>query len=274
MKAGLIVCTAVLAVHAQVSFEAVSVKASPPPDEASHNWGCRGGPGTSDPILLDCVNMQVGAFLMRAYQLKRYQLSFPDRMSWIWDQFDITARIPASATKEQLRLMEQGLLVERFGLKLHHEQREMQIYELTVAKNGPKLKNSETETPEGIFAAGQWAAPASHSDGKDGFPVVPPGWSGTVVMRDRKMLSAPNTSMDDLAGTLSGQLGRPVVDATGLAGRYDIILKWMLDSVPDGPQGPSLERALQEQLGLKVESGKRRIDVLVIDHLERTPAAN
>ena len=154
--------------------------------------------------------MQVGAFLMRAYQLKRYQLSFSDRMSWIWDQFDITARIPAGATKEQLRLMEQRLLVERFGLKLHHEQREMQVYELTVAKNGPKLKDSETETPEGTFAAGQRAAPASYSDGKDGFPVVPAGWSGMVVMRDRKMLSA-----EQLDGRSGGNAVRSVGPASG-----------------------------------------------------------
>jgi len=274
LAGGLIVGMIALAAYAQVSFEAASVKPSASPDKAPHRWGCRGGPGTSDPILLDCVNMQVGAFLMRAYELKRYQLSIPDRMSWIWDQFDITARIPAAATKEQLRLMEQRLLVERFGLKLHHEQREMQIYELTVGKNGPKLKDSAAETPEESFAAGQAAAPRSVGAGKDGFPIVPVGWSGMVVLRDRKMLSAPHSSMGDLAETLSNQLGQPVVDATGLTGRYDIILKWMLDPVPDADPGPSLERAIQEHLGLTVESKKGRIDVVVIDHLGRTPTEN
>jgi uncharacterized protein (TIGR03435 family) len=81
-----------------------------------------------------------------AYDIPQYQLSAPD---WMVDtRFDITAKIPPGTTEEQLRLMEQTLLVERFRLTVHHETKEMQVYELTVGKNGPRLKESVgTETP-------------------------------------------------------------------------------------------------------------------------------
>jgi uncharacterized protein (TIGR03435 family) len=209
--------------------------------------------------------------IMTAYDVKHYQLAHPPEMLWLGDQFDIMARVPAGTGKEQLRLMEQSLLAERFGLKLHHEQKEMPVYELTVAKNGPKIKESAPPSEEDNPDPG-----AHYLRGTDaeGYPMMSPGWAGMAVMRDRKMLGAPRSSMDEFAATLSAQLGRPVLDATGLAGEYDIALRWILDSAPTTDPGPTLTTAVQSQLGLKLTPKKATIDVLVIDHLESTPTEN
>jgi uncharacterized protein (TIGR03435 family) len=252
------------ACRAQPAFEVASVKATPPSQQGpGRPGGCRGGPGTSSPGSWNCTDMPLFDLIRWAWQLKLYQVNAPE---WIRNErFDVTAKFPQGTTREQSRLMEQNLLTERFQLTLHHEQKQMPVYELTVAKDGPKLKGPSPQ-PEGT-------ANAARSRGVDayGCPLQPPGWGGMFATRDRRLLGAPNSSIDDLAANLSSFLGRPVLNATGLTGPYDILLCFVPDNAVDPEPGPTLPAALREQLGLKLESKAGAIDVVVIDHAEKTP---
>jgi uncharacterized protein (TIGR03435 family) len=141
-------------------------------------------------------------------------------------------------------------LPERFGLVLHHEQREMPVFALTVAKGGPKMI-ANTSDPNGSMG---------QQNGEN---------------NGRHMEQLKNTSMADLALILQFHVDRPVVDQTGLKGRYDFKLQWTVDdaqtSAPDAP--PGLFTAIQDQIGLKLERAKAPADMLVIDKAER-PGAN
>ncbi|MBZ5679759.1 MAG: TIGR03435 family protein [Acidobacteriia bacterium] len=252
---------------ARPAFEVASVKVAMLDTVGGSRGGMRGGPGTADPTHFVSSNMSMATLLMRAYEVKRVQLSGP---GWLDTQtFNVDARVPPGATPAQFRLMLQNLLVERFKLALHHEDKEMPIYELVVAKNGPKLKAAATED-------GSTAAPSApmHAVDKDGYPVFQPGENGTTVVNFRARMHHPQMSVEQLAVELSGAVGRPVRDATGLKGTYEIGLTWVPDRAPDDVSGPSLLSALQDQLGLKLEQKKGPVDTVVIDHIERVPTEN
>jgi uncharacterized protein (TIGR03435 family) len=175
------------------------------------------------------------------------------------ERFDIEAKADDAVT-EQLRTLDrdprrrltqgmfQQLLADRFKLAVHWETRELPIYALVVAKSKPLLQ------------------PAKHPDG------------GSHTSASTGTFSAEGVTMTDLARSLtqelSGELGRVIVDKTGIEGRYDVALKWTPDegqpSADNGSvdAGPSLLTAIQEQLGLKLESSKGPVQVLVIDHVE------
>lgn len=203
----------------------------------------------------------------------------PDRNGWA-HHFDIDARVPPGATKQDLRLMLQKMLAERFGLKLHHEKKEVLGYNLEVAKNGPRLTPSP---PAAAPADTDHTLPDAFRGpptlDKDGFPVIPPGSGVTArgALGGRRTQRFTRKSMPQLAEMLAGNLGRPVHDATGLAGEYDFLLRWVADSGAshsDDAPGPNLFVAIQQQLGLKLAAAKTPIDVLVIDHVEKTPTEN
>ncbi|MDP9049753.1 MAG: TIGR03435 family protein, partial [Acidobacteriota bacterium] len=151
---------------------------------------------------------------------------------------------------KQLQSMMRKVLGERFGLKLHNEQRQMPVFALTVAKGGPKLTENTTD-PNGTM----------DQNGGSGN-----GWKSSRFS---------NATMRDLALILDFHVDRPVVDQTGLKARYDFRLKWLTDDShatdPDAP--PGIFTAIQEQLGLKLEPVKAATDVLVVDHVDR-PSAN
>jgi uncharacterized protein (TIGR03435 family) len=153
--------------------------------------------------------------------------------------------------------MLQNLLIDRFRLMSHRDKKELQVYELVVAKNGPKLKATPID-------------PAVPNDGlkpPHPIPTLPPGFRGPVNVTLDKV------TMEPLANDLGGLLGQPVVDATGLAGIYSINLHVFLG--PSPPLGAEdVFEALQEQLGLTLIQKKRLIDIVVIDHIERTPTEN
>ncbi len=199
-----------------------------------------------------------------AYDVKEFQIL--DGPSWISrEQYSIDAKpgdnpkgpiLSLYLTKrqkedEEFKLRIQSLLADRFQLRIHKETREEQVYSLVVAKNGPKFKESKFD----VSALGKGLLP--------GLRMFPYQLTGTSV--DIRLL----------AEELSRRLSRNVVDHTGLAGEYDLDLKWAPD-VGDGdspPDGPSIFTAVQEQLGLKLESGKAPVDAIVIDHIER-PSEN
>jgi uncharacterized protein (TIGR03435 family) len=181
-------------------------------------------------------------------------------------RYNVVAKIPAGAVRRQFGQMRQSLLAERFGLRAHYEKKDMTVYELTVGKGGTRLKESQEPVAGKPEAA--WRPPA----------YGPP--ARTMARVDRK-----GESIADLANFLSNQLGQPVMDATGLGGRYDYALSFLMEPggraagpvVPDGPEpefGISLIDAVREQLGLRLEKKKGQAGVLVVDHAERVPIGN
>ena len=283
------------------AFEVASVKASPPPEGRGVFVRSDGGPGTKDPGRWTAQNFSLSNLVTYAYNLKRYEYSGP---SWMdTERFDIVAKVPEGATKDQFRLMLQNLLAERFKLKIHREKKDSQVYDLVVAKNGPKLTESVND-PQGEGAgpgpgAGRGAGfgPGPPKIDKDGFPELPPGReSMTIMMNGRARTRQHNYTMESLANMLAGQIAKPVTEATGLKGKYDFTLTWATGgggrAIPPpgggaaggGPEspiasmaddsGPTIFTAIQEQLGLKLEQKKGTIELVVVDHAEKTPTEN
>ncbi|HYW48921.1 MAG TPA: TIGR03435 family protein [Bryobacteraceae bacterium] len=321
MGAGLVVFASCLAcaqpAQAPLSFEVASVKPAAPQELGRMMMGFRGGPGTPDPERLTCTNVTLKMLIQNAWDVRSFQISGPASLES--EHYDITAKIPKGATKEQFQLMLQDFLAERFKLTLHHESKELPLYALVVAKNGPKMKESEEDPPpdpnapkdaNGPSAGGGLAPlppPGRLPLGKDGMPQFPPGAGrgGMIMMvnNGRFRMAGNKQPMARLADMLSQQLGRPVVDMTGLTKKYDYTLDYTPDPSqrmggpmggmimappphpgegggapaappPDPEAGPSLFTALQEQLGLKLDQRKGPVDLLVIDGVEKTPTEN
>src|SRR6185369_276003 len=183
----------------KLTLEVASIKPSSVPMGGPMRVGSRGGPGTPDPGRYTTENMSLSNLISTAYDLKRYQYSGP---SWLdGERFDIVAKVPEGATKEQFRVMLQNLLAERFKVAVHREKKEMQVYELLVAKGGLKIKESveePAETPPGGPAAGSsgTAAPPPPPPpppggggpmprfelDKEGFPILPRSFAGKGPM--------------------------------------------------------------------------------------------
>ena len=241
--------------EARPQFEVASVKPSAPAEQRSGLRRTTGGVRTPDPILFICDSCTLSDLVMSAYHIQPYQLSSP---SWMEsERFTVNARVPAGTTPEQLRLMQQSLLEERFKLTYHHEEKEMPRCELLVAKGGPRLKPSVGEP--------------TATDGRE------PG--ATITPDGRVSARYSDLSMAELAGILSKQVHLPVTDATGLRGKFDFTLSWVMDrgepsGAPDADSGPTIFSALQVQLGLKLEQKKGPVDRLVIDHADKVPTGN
>jgi uncharacterized protein (TIGR03435 family) len=198
-----------------------------------------------------------------AYQVGDFQISkTPAWMDSI--PYDIEAKAPAGVDQSppQLRLMLRTLLADRFKVTLHRESRDADTYVLTVAKGGARLRRSNDP-------------PCTPSpDVRCGGTAMSPG-----------MIRATDGTLSLLAMALSSMVGGPVIDETGLTGAFDFQLEWTPDfavSTTPGeapvrpafdPSRPALGTALQEQLGLKLETRKGKIEMLVIDHAER-PSVN
>lgn len=223
---------------------------------------------------------------MDAFKVPLDQLSGND---WVMGQdakFDIAAVVPAGATKDQASEMLLNLLTERFHLKYHREKKEFDMWTLTVAKGGPKLKDAEAlrgpppEPPQPAPAA--QIAPLD----RDGFPQLPVGLSScqavtrSGVTRLACRMSAPQNLLNGLQLSLGGR----AIDKTGLTGKYDFTLEFAQAGLP-GPRGNSaadsasipaadLFTALEKQLGLKLEKSKAPLDVIVIDHMDKEPTEN
>ena len=263
---------------AKAEFEVVTVKPSAPPSNGMRRVGCDGGPGTKDPAMFRCTNMSLSNLITRAYGIAYYQLTGPD---WLQQtMFEIQAKVPQGAAKEQLPAMILNMLNEQFKLAVHHESKEFAKYELVVAKGGPKLNESVEEPPPPADGAPPKPAPMA----KDGLPELGPGHTGMAINGKRAILYYSRWTMTQFAGMIASQMAKPVTDATGLTGKYDIGLHWAPDNLRTGaaniappdsePDGPTLQQALQDQLGLRLEAKKGPLDFVVVDHCEKTPAGN
>jgi bla regulator protein blaR1 len=221
-----------------LSFEVASVKPSrPPADGHNAHFKISGGPGTKDPSRFACENYDLASLIEKAYDVPYYRLSAP---AWTeGKRFDIIANVPEGATKEQFRLMQQNLLVERFKLVVHREKKEMPQYELVVAKSGLKLKEASAgeakdKTDESLFPDGM-------KTDAEGFPILPPGHTMYVIVKGHARLQASGETMEHFASTLASQLRESAIDATGLTGKYDFTLSWLPEDFPsDADTAPTL----------------------------------
>jgi uncharacterized protein (TIGR03435 family) len=235
---------------------------------------------------LTASGMTVKNLVGFAYNLKDFQIS--GGPGWIdSERYDIDAKmdestiealkkLPPEQAQEQRRLMMQSLLAERFKLKVTQSSKELPIYALVVAKNGPKLTQSAATSPSGPVSPGPVSGPAGS---------VPRSMMG---FRNGE-ITATAVPLRLFADRISREVGRDVVDKTGLQGNYDFTLHWTPEfqsAVPKGPadsnqgpaspppdSGPSIFTALQEQLGLKLESQKGPVKTLVIESVEK-PSEN
>ena len=233
---------AMMAQDADPGWEAATVKPSDPNDTVSH-INIKGRQ-----VMIESEPLQ--AMLKFAYGVQDGQIvGAPD---WIRTERWDVAGVPDIAGKPnlpQFQSMMRKLLAERFGLKLHREQRERPVFALTVAKGGAKLQKSAGD-PNG--------GPGSNGSESNG-----------VAIR-----RFTNASMPDLALMLLIHTDRPIVDQTGLQGRYDFQLQWTKDeAATPAADAPGFFTAIEEQLGLKLESAKAQAEVLVVDAVER-PGAN
>ena len=162
-------------------------------------------------------------------------------------RYDIVAQVPPGTSDEQFAVMLQNLMIDRLGLKVHHETRNLPVNILTIAEGGPKLKEMPETNPSGGLE----------------------GYSGNHHF----MLSVNGVvPIATLVTSLQHALNEAIVDQTGLTGMYTFSLEWSdAPAVGDAPQLPNLATALEQSLGLKLEKSKQDFDVLVVDHVEKVP---
>ncbi len=242
-----------MAADAKPKFDVVTVKPSDP-NKPGKLFTIRGRHVVT-------INTNMNDLVSLAYGIQVKQLiNAPD---WFGtEKFDIDGvpDVEGQPNGEQFKMLFQSVLTDRFKLTFHHDQRELSVYVLTVGKGGPKLTES--------------TSPASNP--------------GAFFFRGLGDLTVANFTMKDFCGGMQGSvMDKPVVDHTGLTGRYDFKLKWTPDesqfsafgahiqppATEDPNAPPSLYTAIQEQLGLKLDAARAPADVLVIDHVER-PSAN
>lgn len=194
---------------------------------------------------------RLGSIIKWAYAVQEHQVSGP---GFLTDRFDIVAKAGTAVPENQLRAMMQTLLAERFKLSFHRQTKEMSAYTLSVGKNGHKLKPSEG----------------------DGEAVLQPN--------NRMGLTVKNARISEITGMLAQPLKQPIVDMTGLTGKFDFeldIMRYVSEEMlkpKAGDAPPDIIgigiAAIQEQLGLKIESKKIPVEILIIDHMEKVPTEN
>lgn len=237
-----------------------------------------GGIGTSDPTHIAYRGTWIEALIADAFGVRPDQISGLGSLSK--ERYDIVANIPEGVTKEQFNGMLGNLLRDRFHLLFHMESKTVPVYALRVAKNGPKFKES-AHRADGSTVASR----ATGDTDVQGFPILSPGYKG-IVSRPRPgklFTTAQDIPIADLVrmmDTAPSGVGRPIVDETGLTGHYDfkIHFEWgrpatNADGVDSDP-APSIFTAVQEQLGLKLESAVHVFPQLIIDSIDREPTEN
>jgi uncharacterized protein (TIGR03435 family) len=271
-----------IAAGGKMAFEVASVRLdqgpfTPPnfPLDAGDAYAATGGRFTADFPLTVYIQF---AYKFRFTQ-EQLQSALAHLPKWVaTDRFRIQATAEGNPTKDQMRLIMQSLLADRFHLAVHFETQRVPVLALTLVKPGqlgPKLRPHSEGPPCDDSATS----------------IFPPRCNvyALSVKADRsRQLGSRNTTMELLAASLPslGNLGRPVLDQSGLTGRFDFVLEWApeparpshADAPADAPaasdpQGPTFLQALHDQLGLKLEATNGRIPVLVIDHVER-PSEN
>jgi len=295
------------------AFEVASIKPAPPMTPAMITSGKMHVGMKIDAARVDIGFLSLMDLICKAYEVKQYQVTGP---SWLsTERFDIVAKMPEGATKEQVPKMLQTLLAERFKLQIHREKKDQPVYALVVGKGGPKLKDAEEIAP---------AAPTPETTGPNGAPAPASTGSsqvnfkqtagGAVVTdgegRQQKISASPDgktmhfeisrTTMDEMAEGMWRFVDRPIVNQTGLTGKYQMTLDIAMADImamaraagvavpnaPGGgaesgkpadaasdPTGNSIFASFQNA-GLKLEPKKLPLDFIVVDHAEKVPTEN
>jgi uncharacterized protein (TIGR03435 family) len=307
---------AVQTTSGNLTFDAASVRPSPAPDQATMLAGLIAGrrpnwvrvDGTRATFNYESLN----DLIAYAYKLRSYEISGPEWL--VTDRFDIAARLPEGATKDDVPEMLQALLAERFKLATHREMSEQPVLGLVIGKSGPKLKES-IATPEAIDENAPLKPGESKMDtpsgpirlmkNEDGSTTYNMGARGSFTLKfDGSTLSmhmeASSISMKGFAimmNTLGGGEGRQIVDMTGLTGMYQTAVDFSVMDLqsslsaqgidiprrPGGgssgteatdPEGGATVSAALEKLGLRLEKSRAKVDRLVVDHVEKSPTEN
>jgi uncharacterized protein (TIGR03435 family) len=277
-----------------LEFDAATIKPNP---TAEMRVAMRFLPGGA----YEATNVTLRAMIQQAFRMAEFQvIGGPDWLAR--DRYDILAKPPAGATQAEFQARLQALLIERLNLKFHRETREAPVYALVLARSdgrlGPQIRTSTVDCSPATLARGRanTPPPAAGPGGRQQMPMpaaLPP--LGEVrpcsLMRNAGRLSAGGQTMSQLAGILQNNTGRIVIDRTGLTGAYDFDLEFTPDpglagAGPGGglpgqpenrgpvdPDGLSIFTAIQEQLGLKLESTRAPVEVLVIDSADK-PSEN
>jgi uncharacterized protein (TIGR03435 family) len=236
------------------AFDVASVKASQPGQP-----GAGGGRGRRDniqvsPGTVTMRNVSLKSSIRWAWHVSEFQVSGPD---WLdSERYEIAGKAPGPATEEQLRLMMQTLLRERFKLALHRQTKELSAYVLVVGKNGPKVQETKTE-----------------------------GEASIDINQRQLSVNVQRAPVSQLIDMMSNLLRAPVIDMTGLTGRYDLTLNvakyagdlaargQSIDSAPADPLA-LISMILQDELGLKLEARKMPLNLVIVDSAEKVPVEN
>jgi uncharacterized protein (TIGR03435 family) len=261
-----------------LTFEVASVKANKSVTDLSPGQPSPARGGVRPGGRFTATNFSLRELILWAYDVGAPSL-LEGGPNWLDSaRYDIDAKaeagaIPAGAhgraVWDKTRAMLRALMAERFNLAVRRETRELPIYELTIAKGGPKLQKSDADCGANLYACHSFAGNPTH-------------------------LSGTGVDIADIADYLSGHADRPVRDNTGIQGVFDIKMQWWpfshppppVDDTPRNPEVekregprpdfaslPTLDAALEQQLGLKLEARKGPVDIYVIDHVER-PSEN
>ncbi len=269
-------CAVAFGETGKIAFEVASVKPAQPSPAGQMRIGMQADAG-----MLRYTNVSLKEMIRAAYRVKEFQVRGPD---WInGARFDIVAKLPAGASQDQIPEMLQDLLGERFKLAVHRETKEHAIYALVVAKGGAKLKPADTPAPE--------------PPGPPPSPGKGPMGRGAMMMIDPNgvHLKAASATLAVLADMISRFSERPVVDMTGIQGRYEFDLVFAPEAMhgmpgplrggpPPGDGGPAPPEAPGEaaasifdavqRYGLKLEPRRAPVEIVVVDHIDKEPAEN
>jgi uncharacterized protein (TIGR03435 family) len=282
----------------KTEFEVASIRPSKPGTNTPPNFGFDvwDGYGTrGDPHGRLSADLTLEGYIEFAYKIwptRNQQAAMVSQLpKWVaTEHFEIQAKAAGDPTKDQMRLMMQSLLADRFGLRVHFETRQVPVFILELEKpgtTGPQIRPHVDGSPCYLPVPPQTAGSPPTTDGISHPPCdvsSPPGlrfMPGNQIF----LLSLDNT-MKGLATALPsvGLLERPVVDQTGLSGKFDLALSWTWTLESDaaappgagrdpGSSGPTFLEALKDQAGLKLKPAKAPMDILVIDHVEQ-PSPN
>jgi uncharacterized protein (TIGR03435 family) len=250
--------------QANPQFEVASVKRTTKPDpsderrrELMRSLIDPGRIPMEDPGRIRLEDWALVDLIAAAYRVRATQVVGP---AWISEQgFDVEAKIPEGTPNEQLNAMLQALLEERFGLKVHRSSQTKQGYALVIGKGGPNLKPAEAE-PTSEQREQQSAAQMERLEKLHQQGTI----SGFRRLTQRSMTT------EQLATHLARLAEAPVVDQTGLTGKYSVVIEtWNSTDVPGGTVFEAVEK-----LGLKLESRKLTIETVMVDEVSKTPTAN
>jgi uncharacterized protein (TIGR03435 family) len=289
MLIGVLLLTAVVSAQAGPTFEVASIR--PSSEQVTQVTAGVRIAGSQ----VRFVGLPLKEYIVNAFGVKPQQIVGPDWLGQGDQRFDLAATIPAGGSAEQLPEMLQALLADRFQMKMHRESREFPVYALGVAKGGPTFQPSKPPEPAAAAAAGEKPPPVNVvATGTNSGTSIDLGGGSSVAFGNNQLVVRKMT-MATFAELLTRFVDRAVVDQTGLAGDYDIVI----DIAPEDFQGLMIRSAVNagvalppqalrmldnantdplsgplRNVGLTLESRRAPLDVIVVDSIAKTPTEN